>query len=364
LATFYPRMVLSQCQIKCGIGLIPSFVWSSEHHHSFELLKKALCSNPILHYPDPNLPFIIRTDSSSYAVGAALLQKDTSTNIEHPVYYVIRCLKKAERNYSVTEKEGAGVIFALKKFRSYIAASKFNVSLYTDHKPLIGYFNKSIPMTDRHTRWISLFNEFKVKIYYEKGKNNFLADALSRLPSQNIYSIQKVLNNDSLIADAFPSPLVDFVKKNYFLLDGSLVYKDKKGKFLKVIEDDSLKRQLVLKAHLVGHEGIAKTLARIQEAYYCPGMRSDVEETVKTCAKCQCYRPFPIPKGTSNTVSKVERPFARVGLDFVGPLPETERGNKFIIVLVDYFTRWIEASPLRNIEAKDVITFLKDVFYK
>ena len=359
---FIPNFAdISNCLYKLTSPKVP-FVWSSEHHHSFELLKKALCSNPILHYPDPNLPFIIRTDSSSYAVGAALLQKDTSTNIEHPVYYVIRCLKKAERNYSVTEKEGAGVIFALKKFRSYIAASKFNVALYTDHKPLIGYFNKSIPMTDRHTRWISLFNEFKVNIYYEKGKNNFLADALSRLPSQNIYSIQKVLNNDSLIADAFPSPLVDFVKKNYFLLDGSLVYKDKKGKFLKVIEDDSLKRQLVLKAHLVGHEGIAKTLARIQEAYYWPGMRSDVEETVKTCAKCQCYRPFPIPKGTSNIVSKVERPFARVGLDIVGPLPETERGNKFIIVLVDYFTRWIEASPLRNIEAKDVITFLKDVF--
>jgi len=243
------------------------FLWTDKHTEAFNVLKKALCKNPILYYSDPSLPFIIRTDASSYAVGAVLLQVDGFTNKEHPIYYCSRCLKKAELNYSVTEKEGIGVIFALKKFRSYIAASRFNVTLFTDHKPLVGYFKKSIPMSDRHIRWISLFNEFKVDILYEKGKNNVFADTLSRLPTYNVCSIQRILKNDSIIADAFPTRLVDFVKKNYFLLDGTLFYKNKNGKLLKVIEDDHLKAELVKKAHLVGHEGIAKTLARLQEAY-------------------------------------------------------------------------------------------------
>jgi len=217
-------------------------------------------------------------------------------------------------------------------------------------------------MSDGHIRWISLFNEFKVDILYEKGKNNVLADALSRLPTYNVCSIQRILKNDSIIADAFPTPLVDFVKKNYFLLDGTLFYKNKNGKLLKVIEDDHLKAELVKKAYLVGHEGIAKTLARLKEAYYWPGMRNEVEETVKTCLNCQCYRPSPVSKNTSNTVSKIERPIARVGLDIIGPLQTTERGYKFINILVDYFTRWVEAVPLKNIEDTDVIVFLRDVF--
>jgi len=74
-----------------------------------------------------------------------------------------------------------------------------------------------------------------------------------------------------------------------------LVYKDKSNKLLQVIEDESQKQDVVLKAHLVGHEGVSRTLARIKECYYWPGLKSDVEKVVKTCLKCQCYWPSPIP---------------------------------------------------------------------
>jgi len=318
-----------------------------------------------LKYPDPNKPFIIRTDASSYAIAAVLLQFYDNYNKEFPIYFISRCLKKAELNYSVTEKEGLAVIFALKKFRSYIAASYFNVKLYTDHKPLLGYFNKSVPSSDRHIRWISLFNEFKVELLYEKGKNNIFADALSRLPSGNVLTINTIkdISNDiSLTSDIVPEPILKYVKKNYSFLDGKLVFKDKSGKLLEVIEDDAHKQDIVLKAHLVGHEGVAKTLARIKECYYWPGLKTDVEKAVKTCLRCQCYRPSPIPKGTSTIPTQVFRPFVRVGFDIVGPLTSTPNGNKFIFVLVDYFTKWVEAKATKTIEAKDVIQFLKDIF--
>jgi hypothetical protein len=106
----------------------------------------------------------------------------------------------------------------------------------------------------------------------------------------------------------------------------------------------------VVKAHLVGHEGVAKILSQLKEIYYWPGMKSNVETVVKTCFKCQCYRPSPVPK------------VVRVGLDIVGLLTETKKGNRFIIVLIDYFTKWIEAKATRTINTSDVIKFLQEVF--
>ena len=341
------------------------FIWSSEHTIAFDTLRNALCDSPILKYPNPNLPFLIRTDASAFAIGAVLLQFYEDSSKEHPVYYVSRSLHDAELRYSVTEKEGLAVIFALKKFRSYIAASRFDVTVITDHKPLVGYFNNSIPISDRHTRWIALFNEFKVKIKYEKGKDNLFADSLSRFPSENVPSvntIQDILNGDSSISDSVPSGIVDYAKNNFSFLNGVLVFRDNSGKYLRVIEDELTRHNLALKAHLVGHEGVAKTLSRLKEYCYWPGMRSDVEKIVKTCFRCQFYRPSPLPKGASNIPTIVEKPFIRVGLDIVGPLPETHKGNKYLIVLVDYVTKWVEASALRSIEAKDVMAFLQEVF--
>ena len=341
------------------------FIWTEEHTTAFNALRDSLCHHPILKYPDPNKPFIIRTDASSYAISAVLLQYYDTDEKEFPIYFQSRCLKKAELNYSVTEKEGLAIIFALKKFRPYIVASYFVVKLFTDHKPLLGYFKTSIPSSERHLRWISLFNEMKVELLYEKGKNNIFADALSRLPSGNVLSINTIKDISrgiSSTSDSIPAPILDYVNKNYSFLNGKLVYKDKSNMLLQVIENESQKQDIVLKAHLVGHEGVSRTLARIKECYYWPGLKSDVEKVVKTCLKCQCYRPSPIPKYTSTIPTQVSRPFVRVGLDIIGPLSTTLKGNKYLFVLVDYFTKWVEAKATKTIDAKDVIQFLKDIF--
>jgi len=371
LISYYRKFIpnfagFSNCLYKLTSPKVP-FVWTNIHSEAFENLKKAICSNSVLKYPDPNRPLIIRTDASSYAVGAVLLQIQDSSKLEFPIYCVSRCLKNAETRYSVTEKEGIAVIFALKKFRSYISASPFPVKLFTDHKPLVGFFYNSIPNKDRHFRWIAIFNEFRVDLIYDKGKNNVFADALSRIPSSQhlkINTIHSILSNDESndVSSFAPPKILEYVKKNYSFYDGSLVFHDKSGKLLKVIEDEDVKSSLIRKAHLVGHEGVEKTLSRLKEAYYWPGMYKDIDKCVKSCLRCQCYRPKPITKNLSNIPTPVERPFVRVGLDIVGPLPITNKGNQYLIVLVDYTTKWVEAMPLKNIESQDVIYFLKDVF--
>jgi len=90
-------------------------------------------------------------------------------------------------------------------------------------------------------------------------------------------------------------------------------------------------------------------------------MLKDVKLTIKTCLKCQAFRNRPYPK-EETIPTPAEAPFVRVGLDIVGSSYVTKRNNQYIIVLVDYFTEWVEAKAVNKIESSDVIEFLIEVF--
>jgi len=156
------------------------FRWEEECSISFEKLKENLIVAPILALPDFKKGFIIRTDASRKGIGGVLIQKDED-NCEHPLHYISRTLSKAEKNYSVTDLEGLAAFYCVKKFKHYICSSKLDTLLITDHKPLVGFFRKTEPTTSRHAKWINLLSSLKVVVQYEEGKQNSLADALSRL---------------------------------------------------------------------------------------------------------------------------------------------------------------------------------------
>jgi len=84
-------------------------------------------------------------------------------------------------------------------------------------------------------------------------------------------------------------------------------------------------------------------------------MRDDVKIFEKSGLKCHCYCHSPVPKGISTIPTVIERPFVRVRIDIISPLPSSSNGNIFIVVLVDYFTKWVEASQFSNIESNDII---------
>jgi len=91
-------------------------------------------------------------------------------------------------------------------------------------------------------------------------------------------------------------------------------------------------------------------------------MKKDVQMIIKSCHRCQICRSQILNKNVESIATPPGYPFSRVGLDLVGPLPPTKNGNKYIIVLVDYLTKWVEAEPLEKIESDDIIKFLKMVF--
>ena len=340
------------------------FNWDNKCNNAFEDLRQCLLTDPILVYPDFNKHFIIRTDASTKGIGGVLLQVEED-KLEHPISCVSRSLKPAEENYSITDLEGLAVIYTLKKFRQYIVSNKNQTIFITDHKPLTGFFKKSLPVKGRHLRWIEEFNKYNIIIKYEKGKNNVFADALSRLPSEEnegiLLTINSILNDFNPKDLDLPEGIIKYFSKNYQVIDNTLYYK-KNDMYLKVIYRDEDKKDIINRAHNVGHEGSEKTAQRIMQSYYWPGIWNDVKMWVKSCHRCQLFRPKPLAKNTEDHITPIEKPFTRVGLDIIGPLQETKQGNNYIITLVDYFTKWPEAKAIPNIKSEEVIKFLNEIF--
>ena len=144
---------------------------------SFEYLKGALTTTPIITPPDWTKPFELMCDASDYAVGAVLGQRHEGK--PHVIYYASRTLNDAQINYTTTEKEFLAVVFSLEKFRSYLIGSQTIV--YTDHAALRYLLTKKDAKA-RLLRWILLLQEFDLEIRDKKGAENVVADHLSRLP--------------------------------------------------------------------------------------------------------------------------------------------------------------------------------------
>ena len=105
-------------------ALITKFEWVEECEEAFKNLKEFLISAPILKSPDWNLIFHVHNDASNFAIGAILAQPGEK-NMDFPISYASRQLNKAKQNYTTIEREGLGMVYAVKKFIHYLSANKF-----------------------------------------------------------------------------------------------------------------------------------------------------------------------------------------------------------------------------------------------
>lgn len=149
-----------------------------EYITAFENLKKNIINHPILKFPNFAKPFELTTDASNYAIGAVLTQD------KQPVCYASRTLNEHERNYSTTDKEFLAIVWAVNYFRPYLWGQKFKIK--TDHLP-IKYLNKKYSgkeFSQRTQRWLLKLQEYQFEIEYLKGRENKVADFLSRIPAE------------------------------------------------------------------------------------------------------------------------------------------------------------------------------------
>lgn len=150
--------------------------WESEHQEAFLKLKDCITSAPILKTPDFTRPFLLQTDASDYAVGAALLQEFDDGL--HPVAFASEKLQPRETRYSVIERECVAIICGIQKFDMYQYGKEF--ILCTDHSAL-QYIHKKKPENSRLLRWFLFLQNYRFKMRAIKGTENVLSDFLSRM---------------------------------------------------------------------------------------------------------------------------------------------------------------------------------------
>ena len=148
---------------------------------AFRNLKAALRSRPLLTFPRPGVPFKLTTDASMEGLGAVLTQDDEQGK-ERVIGYASRALTPSEKNYSAYLLEAAGIVFGMEHFSYHLYDTPF--LLLTDHKPLEGFEKMKLKKTQHRTlmRLIAAMNNYTFTSQYKPGKENVVADALSRAP--------------------------------------------------------------------------------------------------------------------------------------------------------------------------------------
>nr|GEX17522.1 reverse transcriptase domain-containing protein [Tanacetum cinerariifolium] len=328
-------------------------------HYFGENLTEAL----ILIAPNWNQPFEPMCDASDYAVGAVLGQRVEKHF--RPIHYASKTMNRAETNYTTTKKEMLAVVYAFDKFRSYLIMSKSIV--YTDHSALKYLFAKK-DVKARLLRWILLLQGFDFKIIDTKGAENYAADHLSRLENsyENIFDPKKInetfpLESLNKVAHQDPSTpwFVDF--GNYharkFIIKGMTTqqkqkfFKDAKNYFW---DDPYLFRTCpdqIIQRCMAGKEVID-----ILNACHS-GPTGGHYGANYTAKKGKISQRDEMPQ---NSIQVCEI-FGVWGIYFMGPFPSSKR-NKYILVAVDYLSKWVKAKALPINDARVVVKILKSLF--
>jgi hypothetical protein len=366
-----------------------------------------LTEAPILAHPDFSQPFILDTDASDVAIAAVLSQKIDGN--EHVIAYASRTLSKSEKKYCVTRKELLALVYHVKHFKHYLYGKQFLAR--TDHGSLKWLLNFKSP-EGQVARWLESLASFDMKIEHRPGRLHLNADGLSRRTCKQCGLDCTIKENPSSVACArqiLPDkpenesyhgedPLVraqqddkdiSLVKQwvreetrpdSKEISEGSYFIKSLWAQFSRLkIQDDLLvrrwdvigtnlvtwqaivpltQRRLVLRySHDIkasGHLGIKKTLSKVRQSYYWPGMQNDVRNYISGCEQCAKRKGPQQTKKAPMQVTRSGYPMERIAVDILGELPETPNGNKYILVVSDYFTKWTESYPMPNMEASTV----------
>ena len=160
------------------------WLWGETQQASFEKLREALTSTPVLTYPDFSKPFIVRTDASTHGLGAVLCQDQGDRAGPQVIAYASRSLKPSEKHYSPYKLEFLALFWAVtNKFQDYLKGASFTV--WTDHNPLTYIFTTAKLDSTGH-RWLAQLTNFNFSIKYKPGRHNNDADALSRMSEESV----------------------------------------------------------------------------------------------------------------------------------------------------------------------------------
>jgi len=156
-----------------------TWTWGVEQQNTFEVLKKAFTTAPVLRIPNNEDPFKLSTDASNFATGAVLLQKDMQTNLWYLVAFFSKSLHIHKRNYEIYDKEVLAVIWRLEEYRHHLEGHLYKVEIWSDYQNLM-FFRTAQKLTRRQARWALFMTHFDFILYHKLGKTIQAENLLSR----------------------------------------------------------------------------------------------------------------------------------------------------------------------------------------
>ena len=327
-------------------------------------------------------------------MGAALLQRDDINRLV-PIEFASGLLSDTQARYTTTEQEALAVDFGLKKFRYHIYG--YEINIMTDHRPLLSILNskKLDDYSPRMVRLILRVQSYNPKVIFVKGKDNQLADFLSRLgnlrPSDEVSLVGKVNNDATELIQLFSFDDLkthqredDWVKeimtklknndnlekdkamsdKCYVIVDDVLYVKDtdRSGNpRYRVCIPESLAQNVLQCLHHsypFVHMSADKTKTHINARFFIKNLSNKVRDFINNCEVCHRFKGRPSPPTPFGKYPVPTVPFSQLHFDLMGPLKATADQNKYIIVFVDYTTRYVILDALPNRQAGNVAKVL------
>ena len=359
--------------------------WSTDCQKAFEQAKNQLASAPVLAHYDVTQKLKLAADVSVYGLGDVIshVYEDGS---EKPIAYASRILSSAETNYAQIDKEALALVFAVKKFHTYLYGRKF--VLVTDHKPLVTLLGpkKGIPplAAARLQRWAIILAAYSYEIEYKSTQQHANADSLSRLPLKvsndsmdevNIFNLAQVealpttaeqvataTKKDPLLSQVYhytqsgwPNE-VDDVLLSFW--NPRFELKIEQGCLLwgiRVVIPQKL-REAVLKEVHKDHPSIMRMKSIARSYIWCEGVDKAIESLVKSCQACQAVKNAP-RMAPLHPWLWPSRPWQRLHLDFAGPF----QGRTYLLV-TDAHSKWPEIVKMRSTTADRTIEELRKMF--
>ena len=373
------------------------FTWNDRHQEEFSALKQKLANFVPLAFYDScvSTETFLTTDASGYGIAAVLTQVSPETGEEKPICFISRKLSENEQKYSVSEKEFLAVLWSCERLHQYLYGRPFTIK--TDHqclKQLLlnGVQGGSAPC--RVIRWSTRLLQYNYEVQYIPGRQNVIADALSRLPQADpdsdldlfhialdttlvtlnastppisIQELRSETNKDeqlielsNLIEHGWPSRLnaVPSHMRAYWNVRNELSNIDGvicRG--VRYVVPASLQNRIIAFAH-EGHLGISKTKMRIREQYWWPKLNSFVESELRSCACCrEPYRESPV-----QVPEYAHKSWHQLAIDIKGPVYDSSNRPCYILVLIDVYSKLAMARALPSVPSSRVVEFLSETF--
>ncbi|KAF7826402.1 Transposon Ty3-G Gag-Pol polyprotein [Senna tora] len=287
---------------------------AKEQELALNTLKDKLCYAPILVLPDFNKTFEIECDASGIRIGAVLMQE------KRPIAYFSEKLNGAQLRYYTYDKELYALVRALDVWQHYLLPKEFVI--HTDHESL-KHLKGQGKLNKRHATWVEFIEAFPYVICYKQGKENIVADVLSRRYALITTLTSKLLGfeqfKDMYAIDADFSDIYAACEKGafnkFYRLEGFLF----RGNRI-CVPICSVRELLVRESHsggLMGHFGVHKTLDTLSEHFYWPHMRKDVEKICSKCIACRHAKSKSMPHGLYTPLPIPTHPWTDISMDFV-----------------------------------------------